>query len=228
MLCSKISIGTRQSTRHASYIVNGIKVRGLKNPNEDLKNPAGLHYNEVDPARHQAKFKQAFNLDKYGLQIPDDILLQCLTHKSFANSAKPYNEKLSLLGGQLLKWYASALTVQQPGAAGVQQKPVNGLNVANLGHEPYTLWTDSKVISEHMRTRDVDDLIFWNKRDSRATEKFNGLPKVRTTVLQALIGSSLTFNGEEKTAKFVLEELMDSNNANSLPSLALQMAELKA
>ncbi|AGO11752.1 AaceriADL023Wp [[Ashbya] aceris (nom. inval.)] len=228
MLCSKISIGTRQSVRHASYIVNGIKVRGLKNPDADLKNPAGLHYNEVDPSTHHAKFKLAFNLDKYGLQIPDDVLLQCLTHKSFANSAKPYNEKLSLLGGQLLKWYASVVAAQQPAAAGVLQKPVNGLNVANLGRQPYTLWVDSKVISEHMRIRDVDDLIFWNKRDSGATEKFNGLPKVRTTVLQALIGSSLTFNGEEKTAKFVLEELMDSNDTNSLPSIARRMAEHKA
>lgn len=50
--------------------------------------------------------------DKF--QIPDEIALQIITHKSFGNGIKPYNEKLAAMGSKLLSLFAAKHVVNKP------------------------------------------------------------------------------------------------------------------
>ncbi|AET41630.1 mitochondrial 54S ribosomal protein mL57 Ecym_8357 [Eremothecium cymbalariae DBVPG len=225
----KIPAVSRQSIRCVTYLHKGSRVRGLKrDPEESLKNPSGLHYEEVDPSKHQALVRKVFKLEEHGLELPDDVILQCLTHKSFAQGSKPYNEKLALLGAHFLKLQASVHYLREPqllsrvNPKNIQEN-INGLNFTNLGTQAGKLVISKFVTSEFVRLKQIDNLIFWNKRDSLQSEKFNGEHTVRTTVLNALIGGTLMFNGDEKAARFLEVELFDPTKESSLVSISKPM-----
>ncbi|AMD22589.1 HHL181Cp [Eremothecium sinecaudum] len=226
MFLSKLINVSRHAKRSITYLHSGARVRGLKrDPVEMLKNPMGLHYDKVEPAQYQDVVRKNFNLESYGLQLPDYVILQCLTHKSFAQGCKPYNEKLAILGGQFLK-YRAAVTYMQLSTSVCKvnpkkiQEPVNGLNFANLGSVVAKSVLSKEVASEFVKSKNIDHLIFWNKRDINESAEFNGVHTIHSTVLNALIGSALTFHGHGKTIEYIEKELLDIKKEGSLAYLS--------
>lgn len=228
MFIKRLFRDPKQNVRSITYLHTGERVRGLKrDPKEMLKNPEGLHYDDFDLAKNQDLVCDAFRLRQNELKLPGKLVLQCLTHKSFAQGSKPYNEKLSLLGFHFLKYCASIMSLEQPvlmdkGRKNIQN-PINGLNFANLGTHSAKNIISKEVIGELVRLKGIDSLIFWNKRSTLESAKFNGQDTVRTSVLNALIGGTLIFNGYEKTAAYVNSELLNPKNEQSLVFLSKRL-----
>ncbi|CAR30387.1 mitochondrial 54S ribosomal protein mL57 [Lachancea thermotolerans CBS 6340] len=216
--------------RNITYLHSGSRVRGLKrDPSEYLRLQNGLMYNEVKPENYQENVRKQLNLAKHNISLSDDIILQCLTHKSFAHGSKPYNEKLAALGMQFLKYHTSVHSLRSakplsPVAEGKNQKSINGLNFTNLGTQLSKLLIAKKTTAQVIRSRHLDSLIFWKKRDPLKNESFNGETTVYSGVLSALVGGILVTNGPQKTSQFIEKELLDPKKEASLVQIAKTMA----
>lgn len=215
--------------RTITYLHTGSRIRGLKrDPESYLKNPKGLSYNAVKKSDYQDSIRNILNLQKYGINISDDVLLQCFTHKSFAHGLKPYNEKLSLLGSQFLKYQASIYSINEKEllstvAKDKIQKGLNDLNFTNLGTQLSKLLISKESSSRFMQAKDLDTFIFWKMRDPlNKGEKFNGEVTISNSVLNALVGGMLITNGPVKTTNFIKNELLNNDSDISLVKYALE------
>lgn len=222
-----------QFVRSITYLHSGPRVRGLKkDPRESLKSPSGLHYENLDVNTYHLKIKERLNFSSYDLHLSDPIILQCFTHKSFSQGSKPYNEKLALLGSQFLKYHVSVYSLKQanemsPVKSQNVQSTINGLNFTNLGTQLSKLLISRNTAAGFIKAKQLDELIFWNRRDSLKSSKFNGEHTVCSSVLNALIGGILTFNGQEKTANFIDSELLNQNNEISLARISTDLLNQK-
>ncbi|SCU91251.1 LADA_0F08922g1_1 [Lachancea dasiensis] len=215
LACLRSPVGRRTVT----YLHSGNRVRGLKrDPSEYLRLPSGLLYTEVEPQTYQEAVRSQLNLKSNDITLSDDLILQCLTHKSFAHGGKPYNEKLALLGAQYLKYRASVHSLKSSSSASAQneQKPINGLNFTNLGSQGSKLLISKKATAEVIRKRQLDSLIFWKKRDPLQNEVYNGEATVLSSVLNAFIGGILITNGPEKTSEYIQNEFLNPSKEASL------------
>lgn len=217
---------SRQSVRLFAYLHSGSRVRGLKrDPASYLKSPKGLSYTELKPADYQDKVKDILQFDKYGIDLPNGIILQCLTHKSFAHGSKPYNEKLGLLGSQFLKYQASIHSLKQhtllsPIAEGKLQQNINGLNFTNLGTQLAKLLISKPATASFIKAKNLDSLIFWKMKDPLKDTYHNGETTIYSSVLNAIVGGILMINGPEKTVKFIHDFLLNTERDVSLVKIA--------
>ncbi|EDO15428.1 hypothetical protein Kpol_1027p2 [Vanderwaltozyma polyspora DSM 70294] len=213
-------------TRSITYLHSGTRVRGLKrDPASFLVSPKGVKYDELNRTEFNEKIDKILNLSKYDIKVPNDLLLQCFTHKSFAHGIKPYNEKLSLLGLQFLKLQAGIYSISQsvnlsPVQAGKIQKQIDNLNFTNLGTQFSKLIISKYSTSKFIIEKNLDSLIFWKMRDPFKAKNYNGDHTINSTVLAALIGGILKTNGPAKTANFITGELLNNDNTASLLKFA--------
>ena len=200
------------SKRSITYLNVGSRIRGMKrDPSTYMKNATGLDYKTVQgESAYQDKVREAFNFKSYDIDLPNDVILQCLTHKSFAHGSLPYNEKLQLLGSQFLKLRAAVYSLgntsqnQNVGQSlESAQFNVNGCNFNNLGSQHSKQMVSRKTISDMVRRNNLQDLVFWKMRDPVKPGAYNGEDRVFSTVIHSLVGALLITNGPEKTARFV-------------------------
>lgn len=216
----------KQIARFITYLHSGDRVRGLKrDPDYYLKNPRGLLYNSVRNSEVQDKVIESLRLKECDIDLPNDVILQCLTHKSFAHGSKPYNEKLSLLGSQFLKYQAAVHSLRQPDllspvADGKIQRPINGLNFTNLGTQVSKLLITKPVTARFIKEKELDSLIFWKMKDPLKDSHHNGETTIYSTVLNAFVGGILATNGPAKAVKFVEKVLLDKESKSSLVNIA--------
>lgn len=211
-----MNAGMKFSVRSITYLHTGARVRGLKrDPGQMLKNPEGIQY-DTFKQEHLSKVKDALHLDKYNVQLPDEVILQCLTHKSFAQGIKPYNQKLALVGSHFLKYQAAVYSLSQSGPAELSSQSstniINGLNFSNIGTNFSKLLISKEVCAQHIHKRQLSSLIFWNKRGLNRSHKFNGEHTVLQTVLNAFVGSVYMLHGSEKAAEYVSQELLGESS----------------
>ncbi|SCU89369.1 LAFA_0E17546g1_1 [Lachancea sp. 'fantastica'] len=212
--------------RSVTYLHSGSRVRGLKrDPSEYLRLPSGLLYTEIEPTSYHDTIRSRLNLQNHGVTLSDDVILQCLTHKSFAHGGKPYNEKLALLGAHYLKYLASVFSLKLPAplspvSAEKTQKSINGLNFTNLGSQGSKSLISKNTTAELIRKRQLDSYVFWKKRDPLQTAAYNGESAVYASVLNALVGGMLLTNGPEKTSEYIQKEFLDSSKEASLVRVA--------
>lgn len=217
-----------QSVRLITYLHSGPRVRGIKrDPATYLKSPNGLSYTDVNLADFKDTVQKALHLDSFGIDLPEDVVLQCLTHKSFAHGSKPYNEKLNLLGSQFLKYQASIHSLRQnnvlsPVARGKVQRPLNNLNFTNLGTQLSKFLISKDAIAEFIKEKHLDSLIFWKMRDVTKDGHFNGESAIYSSALNALVGAILVGNGPERAGQFVQQALLNGENDVSLVKIANQ------
>lgn len=216
----------RQAARLITYLHSGTRVRGLKrDPESFLKNPKGLSYNSLNQEEYHAKVVQVLKLDECDIHLPNDVILQCLTHKSFAHGSKPYNEKLSLLGSQFLKYQASIHSLKQPKllspvAHDKVQQPINGLNFTNLGTQLAKLLISKPVAANFIKEKNLDSLVFWKMKDPLKDSYHNGETAIYSTVLNAFVGGILATNGPLKATSFVQHVLLNDDAEVSLVRIA--------
>ena len=200
------------SKRSITYLNVGSRIRGMKrDPSTYMKNATGLDYKTVqEESSYQDKVREALNFKAYDIDLPNDVILQCLTHKSFAHGSLPYNEKLQLLGSQFLKLRAAVYSLGKDGQnlnetqnSRSSQFNVNGCNFNNLGSQPSKQMDPRKTISDMVRKNNLQDLVFWKMRDPVKSGAYNGEDRVFSTVIHSIVGALLITNGPEKTARFV-------------------------
>lgn len=215
-----------QTVRLITYLNPGSRIRGLKRePSSYLKNPKGLSYQNINEQEYYDKVRQSLQFDKSEIDLPNDVILQCLTHKSFAHGSKPYNEKLSLLGSQYLKYQASIHSVRQhellsPVSQNKVQQAINGLNFTNLGTQLSKLLISKSAMSAFVRAKNLDTLVFWKMKDPLKDSYHNGETTIYSTVLSALVGAILVTNGPEKANRFVSGILLNNDKEDSLVKIA--------
>lgn len=224
----------QQGVRLITYLHSGPRVRGLKrDPASYLKGPNGILYTDVKLPEYKTKVQSALQFERCGIDLPEELVLQCFTHKSFAHGSKPYNEKLNVLGSQFLKYQAAIHSLRQrdqlsPVAPNKVQQSLNGLNFTNLGTVTAKLIISKTSTAEFMKVKQLNSLIFWKMRDVTKDGRYNGENTVFTSALNALVGAILISNGPEKAANFVQQVLLNGENDVSLVKIANEQSEVSS
>lgn len=192
------------------YMHAGARVRGLRrDPVSYLKNPAGLVYTDVGGDYH-ASVRERMGFQEHGIELSDAAILQCLTHKSFAHGSCPYNEKLNLLGSQYLKLQAAMHSVGPENSFG------------NLGSPVSKGLVSYQTAAEYVIAKNLEPLVFWKVSDPLNDGPIKGKSKVMSTVLNSFIGAILLQQGEKKASQFIVEDLLNPSNTQSLLNITLR------
>lgn len=207
------------STRNITFLNNGSRIRGIRrDPESYMKNPIGIKYKSIDNKLIQDKIRSVLKFDKYNINLSDDLILQCLTHKSFAHGKVPYNEKLFMLGSHFLKLRASIYSLNN--GSNLTNNSINGLNFNNLGKFDNKNLISSTNITKLIKLARIDDICFWKMRDGKKDAKFNGEDRILQTTLNSLIGAIITVNGPQIAKLYVDDFLLNKNNELSLINIA--------
>ncbi|ANB13806.1 mitochondrial 54S ribosomal protein YmL15 [Sugiyamaella lignohabitans] len=196
-----------QQVRTLVYTKDGVvRARGLKKNEEEYLTVNGVTYPGNEDTLKDAK---TFLGEEYSL--PDPVILQTITHKSFAHGKKPYNEKLAILGKEFLRLQASHYAVSQ-----TNDNP-HAINKHNfdISPQPIEVLSSSVALHEVCKKTGIHKNIFWKKRISENTStgqeldaKFTGEQSVFARSIHALIGAILLRHGEPKARKFISEKLL--------------------
>lgn len=158
ILQSKVA-GSKRSLVYVKSSGSGLhrSGRGPKKTPEDYLSVTGTLYpGNAETLRSTKEFLG----DKYIL--PDDLILQALTHKSFAHGLKPYNENLSIIGRHFLRLqtftHATAQKSENPTA-------LNGINFDVSLAKISSLLSATPVTSELCRKTGISKNIFWKSPD---------------------------------------------------------------
>lgn len=172
-------------------------VRGLKKDEAlYMKNPHGIEY----PGNAET-FAPLQELLSSEYALPEELMLQALTHKSFAHGKKPYNERLAILGKQLLRMETSRATAQS--AAQGTQESINGHNF-DVNERAIELLSSSPTLSQVCRLAKLEKSIFWRPADTGK----GGEATIYSTSLSAVVGAVLLQHGAEKAIEFIRTRLM--------------------
>lgn len=204
-LASALRAGSRQKAhlvprvpqRSIVVLRNGNKfARGLKKEeSEYMTSTTGITYpgdqTTLKPARE-------FLGEKYTL--PDEVILQTLTHKSFAHGKKPFNERLANLGRIFLRMHAFIYASSQGGPVG------QGYNF-DIDNKMVDLLSSNPVLAQVCRQARIDQSIFW-KRAYQQSGAMSGADTVAAKTIDALVGAVYVEYGEKKAAEFVKERLL--------------------
>lgn len=170
-------------------------VRGLrKDPAQYMHSPTGVIYpGNAETLEPVQKFIGEYKID-------DSTLLQSVVHKSFAHAKVPYNEKLAILGQQLLRVEAHRALVD----AEVQSKLLmNGQNF-NVDQRAVELLTSSAVLSRIAKDASLDSALFWKP----TSQNQNGIDTVRAKALHALVGAVLLKRGPSDAQQFIASKFL--------------------
>jgi large subunit ribosomal protein L15 len=145
--------------RNIVYVRDGkTTVRGLKKNEDDyLTASNGVKYpGNIDTLKPAKEFLG----DEYALE--DSLILQAITHKSFAHGKKPYNEKLAVIGREFLRLQSMAYAVKNDKSTYAVQL-VNGVNFEAHKNGAVRQIFASKTGYELCKRAGIDRSIFWKK-----------------------------------------------------------------
>lgn len=187
------------------YLHKGPRVHGLKRDPQEVFTTFTNHKYGQD-ADNLAPVKQ-FLTEKY--QIPDDLALQVLTHKSFGNGIKPYNEKLSAMGLKLLNLYCAKYTTDTP--ATTNDNAINGKNVDVLGSPMAKELTGRLALGLFAKSHKLNEVLFWKSYNHSLSFEASGEMKVSAQMMYALIGAVTFIHGKHAAEQFILEKLIKAS-----------------
>lgn len=192
----------------------------LRNPEDYLTSSTGIKYDENNKDVLVKNLKEF--LAKHNIKnVSSDLLLQVLTHKSFAHGKKPYNEKLSVFGVHLLK-EVSAIhlikesTVEKNESDVTRTATVEGLDFNVLGTNLCKNLLHKNVIAEFARANipSIEKDVFWKKRNSLVSDPSqNGENLVLFDCVNSLIGAVNLVNGKAATNEFVVEAMLKGDKS---------------
>lgn len=184
--------------RFLVYLRDGkFKARGLKKPESEYLSVNGVMYPGDESTIEPAKQFLGSNYE-----LPNNTLLQAITHKSFAHGKKPFNENLAILGKEYLRLQTYHHAVSQ---ASQNTSTVNGLNFDVLPRAVEVL-SSSPTLAAICEKSGIASKIFWKQANDNA--KLSGSATVYARAIHALVGAVLVHHGEAKAAAFVSEKLL--------------------
>ncbi|CAK9436884.1 mitochondrial 54S ribosomal protein mL57 [Lodderomyces beijingensis] len=213
-----VLISSRRSSRSV-YLHHGPRIEGLKrDPKVAYLNPQGTEY-----ALNEANISQITSYLGSEYQIPQDIALQCITHKSFANGIKPYNEKLAAMGSKLLNLALVKYVIHKNAAADSENPTsINGKNLSVLGSRWSRELASPEAAGYLARAESLNKTMFWTSRNPSLKFDASGELKVSSRLLYSLVGAINLYHGKAQAEKFIRENLIEG-----LEALAVQLVAAK-
>lgn len=168
---------------------------GLKKAPETFLSANGTLYpgNEAT----LAKVKSLLGAD---YALPDDLILQVLTHKSFSHGLKPYNQNLAIIGKHFLRLETTSYAVKQESA---NPSAINGINFDVCLSKISNLLSATAATSQLCKNTGIAESIFW--KAPKVGDKSN---TVYATTINALVGAVLLKRGQHAARSFVNEKLL--------------------
>lgn len=190
--------------RRNVVFVRGKRVKGMLRDPSDYLTSKGIKY-----SLSEDNIKPLKNFLGKEYELPDKMLLQILTHKSFAHGSKPYNEKFSFFGERLLK-YAATKFVLAAGRNENYKYSVGGYNFDSIGSLAHRLIVTDKSLSEFASEKGIDKIFFCKVAlpNSEKEHEKNIKPKAMySTIVSSLAGAIAAQHGKAVAEKFVNEML---------------------
>lgn len=205
---------------------SGSRKRGLiRNPEDYLIAPSGKKFDESKISELVGNLKNYLQGQNVG-DVSESLLLQVLTHKSFAHGKKPFNEKLSAFGSHLLKEVCSIYMVTNL-KDGASTPLVEDLNFDGMGSDLGRSMIKKAVVAEYVRANiaGIEKDVFWKKRSEALTDPLqNGENLVLYDVMTATIGAVNLTYGQDKTIDFLQAAVLEGDNG--LIKLAQEFGQL--
>lgn len=205
--------------RRSIVMVRGDRVRGAIRDPEEYLTVNGHRYGEtLENLQYISKYLNETNNGKYTL--PNKLLLQVITHKSFSHGAQPFNDKLSILGFQMLKLYSSTFAVSRPTKS---QFAVSGFNFDCLGSMVSKNLLSDKCLAQFSRDTGISKIVFWKKAlRLNHDPKASGEERIFSTITTALIGLINLHHGSSVAQEFIQKELLE-NDKTSIVKTSVEM-----
>ncbi|RCK64164.1 54S ribosomal protein L15, mitochondrial [Candida viswanathii] len=193
------SIFTRSVYLHAGPRIEGLK----RDPNAAFVNPKGIKYGLTESNIAPVK---TFLGQEYA--IPDEVILQVITHKSFGNGIKPHNEKLMVMGSKLLTLFF-VKHVTNPECKD-ESRAINGKNLDVLGGQVSRGLASVETAGIFAQASKLNEVMFWKSSNSKLGFHSSGERKVSGQMLSGLVGAVNFYHGKDKAEKFISEKLVDA------------------
>lgn len=182
------------------YLHKGERVAGLKrDPEEVFTTNHGYKYGKT---QENLKHIKGFLPEKYS--ISDDLALQVLTHKSFGNGIKPYNEKLSAMGSKILNLFCAKLVTDK---ATTNENAIDGKNLDSLGSPIAKELSGRMSLGLFAKSTNLNSIMFWKSYNHDLSFESSGEMKVSAQMMYALIGAITFTHGKEIAEAFIREKL---------------------
>lgn len=187
------------------YLHKGQRLAGLKkDPEQVFVNEQGLKYQDANNIQHIKQFVGP----QYN--ISDDLALQVITHKSFANGIKPFNEKLSAIGLKLLNLYFAKYVIEQPSKTSTKnENTINGLNLDILGQPISKELSGRLSVGIFAKLNKLNSIMFWNSYSGQGLGfESSGELRVSAQMIYALIGAVHLTHGKKIAEEFISEKIV--------------------
>ncbi|KAK6203206.1 ribonuclease-III-like-domain-containing protein [Scheffersomyces amazonensis] len=204
------------------YLHKGSRVAGLKrDPEEVFLSNKGYKYGISED---NLKYIKGFLQDKY--RISDELILQVLTHKSFGNGIKPYNEKLSAMGAKLLNLFFAKYVVNKPSS---NELVINGKNLDVLGSPIARELCGKTSMGVFAKNNQLNSVMFWKPNTKNIGFASSGELTISAQVMYALVGAITFSYGKRVAEQFIEEKILQGNgndtNSNKLETIAQVVVE---
>lgn len=211
---SRVAARARVPVGRSIYLHSGKRVQGLKrDPAEVLQTHSGAVYGATEEnLRHVKGFLEA------PYAVPDEMLLQALTHKSFGNGFKPYNEKLAALGSKVCNLFFLKHVVGHPTATATA---VAGKNLDCIGMPVPRALTERTAMAVFAHKNNLNRVMFWKLYNHSLGFALSGEMKVSAQMMYALVGAVALVHGKQHAEEFVRAKLV-----GGLPSIEAIAAEV--
>ena len=191
---------SRQFVR-SIFLNSGPRVAGLKrDPEVAATLVNGLRYEKLPATLAPVK---ALLTDKYA--ILDDLALQVITHKSFLNGIKPYNEKLAALGHKVLNLYCAKYVTLGPTTN--NETAVNGHNLDVLGSPMARELSGKLAAGLFAKSKGLSDGMFWKLANHELSFEALGEMTVAAHMVYALVGAVAVSHGKQVAEQFIAEHM---------------------
>lgn len=177
--------------------------------------PTGQKYGVIEENLTQIKL---FLSEEYA--IPDYMVLQVITHKSFLQGIKPYNEKLSVMGSKLLNLYSAKYVINTPSN---NEMAIEGKNLDVLGTPIARELCGRMALGLFAKYSNLNASLFWRSYNSLLSFLESGELKVSAQMMYALIGAVNFIHGKSVAEAFITEKLL--RGPISLESIATKFLE---
>lgn len=182
--------------------VRGQRVQGLIRDPSEILSTDGVSYGATEENLGALRnYLNSLQLSQK-IELNDELLLQLITHKSFAHGSKPYNAQLSFLGEQVLQLTATTYVSKQSSDKLAA--------IGSLGHR--LLWSD-KLLAAFAESKGIDKVFFCKKAlPGGKVDKLYKPKGIYSTITSSLIGAITAKYGKNIADEFIERELIPAYN----------------
>lgn len=204
MSIRKILAQPRLTQVRSIYLHSGTRVAGLKrDPEQAFTTNTGIKYGISE---ENLKYIKGFLGDKYG--ISDELALQVITHKSFGNGIKPFNEKLGVMGSKIMNlFFAKYVTSTKT----PNEMTINGLNLDPLGSPMAKELTARLSNGLFAKQNQLNTIMFWKSFNHDLSFESSGELRISAQMIYALVGAVTFTHGKQVAEQFLHEKFLNAN-----------------